>query len=182
MSNERFGWGRGARFIAVVAVAAITLAACARQGGAPAAAQPDAAPATAAGPAAPAIAADPAAENRRIVGEFARIFYEERDVRRAFEAYVVPDYVQHNPNIADGREAAIVALTPLFSDPKVQFKVHHVLVDGDMAVVHLFARPDAQARGAAVADFFRLANGKIVEHWDVLQDVPAKAANAHPMF
>lgn len=177
MRADGSGWGRTAFFAAAVVGAAIALSACA-----PKATAPAAVPAAASPGAASAAAVDPAAENRRIVGEFARLFYEERDVRRAFETYVAPDYVQHNPNIADGREAAIVALRPLFSDRNVQFQVHHVLVDGDMAVVHLFARPNAQARGAAVADFFRLANGKIVEHWDVLQDVPEKSVNAHPMF
>jgi len=121
-------------------------------------------------------------DNRRIVSQFVRIFYDERDVRRAFEGYVVPDYVQHNPNIRDGREAAIQALTPLFSNPSVHLEVRHVLVDGDMAVVHLFARSAPDARGAAVADIFRLSHGKIVEHWDIIEDIPEKTANPHPMF
>ena len=125
---------------------------------------------------------DPNLDNRRVVEDFVHVFYVERDVRKAFERYVAQDYVQHNPNIADGREAAIQALTPLFGNPAVQLTVHHVLVDGDLAVVHLFARTAPGARGAAVADFFRLSHGKIVEHWDVLQDIPEKAANAHPMF
>src|SRR5579872_5931242 len=46
-------------------------------------------------------------DNRRIVEDFVRIFYVERDVRSAFERYVAADYTQHNPNIADGRDAAI---------------------------------------------------------------------------
>ncbi|MGE8134739.1 nuclear transport factor 2 family protein [Novosphingobium subterraneum] len=123
-----------------------------------------------------------AADNRRIVEDFARMFYVERDVRQAFETYVAPDYIQHNPGVPDGREAAIALLQPMFSDRNRSFEVRKILVDGDFAAIHIFARPDPAARGAAVADFYRLKDGKIVEHWDVIQPIPEKSANAHPMF
>lgn len=123
-----------------------------------------------------------AADNRRIIEDFARLFYVERDVRQAFETYVVPDYIQHNPGVPDGREAAIALLQPMFSDHNRSFEVRKIIVDGDLAAIHIFARPDPAARGAAVADFYRLKDGKIVEHWDVIQPIPEKSANAHPMF
>lgn len=123
-----------------------------------------------------------AADNRRIIEDFARLFYVERDVRQAFETYVAPDYIQHNPGVPDGREAAIALLQPMFSDRNRSFEVRRILVDGDLAAIHIFARPDPAARGAAVADFYRLKDGKIVEHWDVIQPIPEKSANAHPMF
>lgn len=123
-----------------------------------------------------------AADNRRIIEDFARLFYVERDVRQAFETYVVPDYIQHNPGVPDGREAAIALLQPMFSDRNRSFEVRKIIVDGDLAAIHIFARPDPAARGAAVADFYRLKDGKIVEHWDVIQPIPEKSANAHPMF
>ena len=117
--------------------------------------------------------------NRRIVTAFARIFYIERDVRKAFRTFVADRYIQHNPNIADGREAAIAALAPKFSAPGARFEIRHIIVDGDMAVIHLRGRPSPEALGGAVADIYRLENSKIVEHWDVLQPVPAKSANAN---
>ena len=123
-----------------------------------------------------------AADNRRIIEDFARMFYVERDVRQAFETYVAPDYIQHNPGVPDGREAAIALLQPMFSDRNRSFEVRKIIVDGDLAAIHIFARPDPAARGAAVADFYRLKDGKIVEHWDVIQPIPEKSANAHPMF
>lgn len=123
-----------------------------------------------------------AANNRRIIEDFARLFYVERDVRQAFETYVAPDYIQHNPGVPDGREAAIALLQPMFSDRNRSFEVRKIIVDGDLAAIHIFARPDPAARGAAVADFYRLKDGKIVEHWDVIQPIPEKSANAHPMF
>jgi len=120
--------------------------------------------------------------NRAIVTEFARLFYAEKAVRKAFETYVVPDYIQHNPGIADGRDAAIAALEPMFSRPGATFDVKRILVDGPYAVIHLHGRGDPTSPGAAVADIYRLEDGKIVEHWDVIQPMPAKSANPHPMF
>ena len=121
-------------------------------------------------------------QNRAIVTSFADLFYRERRVREAFEGFVADDYVQHNPGIADGREAAIVALTPLFSRTDMQFKVKLILVDGDHAAIHLHAIAPDTPRGTAVVDLFRLQGGKIVEHWDVLQLIPPESKNPHPMF
>jgi predicted SnoaL-like aldol condensation-catalyzing enzyme len=129
-----------------------------------------------------AAAARETARNRAIVTDFAHRFYTLRQVRAAFEAHVAPDYIQHNPGLADGREAAIAALAPMFSDPGHSFAIRHIVVDGDLAAIHLFVKPDPAARGAAVADFYRLRHGRIVEHWDVIQPIPDKAANDHPMF
>ncbi len=120
--------------------------------------------------------------NRAVVTDFARLFYTEKDVRQAFERYVVPDYVQHNPNVPDGRAAAVAMLAPMFAAPSAQFEIKRIMVDGDMAVIHLFGRGDPKTAGAAVTDIYRLKDGKIVEHWDVLQPMPTKSANPHPMF
>ena len=120
--------------------------------------------------------------NRAIITEFARLFYVEREVKRAFETFVVPDYIQHNPGIADGREAAVEALAPMFADRVKSFTIKRILIDGDMAVIHVPVRPTPDSRGASVFDMYRLENGKIVEHWDAIQLVPGKSANPHPMF
>ncbi len=120
-------------------------------------------------------------DNRGIVTEFARIFYTERDPRTAFERFVSPDYIQHNPGLPDGPDAAVEGLEPKFQAEGARFEVQRILVDGDLAVVHLKAsRPGAA--DTAVADFYRIRGGRLVEHWDVLQAVPTTSANDHPMF
>ena len=121
-------------------------------------------------------------DNRAIVTDFADLFYTQRDVQRAFETYVVPDYIQHNPGIPDGREAAIRFLAPMFGEPQRSFEIKQILVDGDMAVIHVHAKPTPDSRGASVFDMYRLENGKIIEHWDAIQLVPDESANPHPMF
>jgi len=120
--------------------------------------------------------------NRRIVLAFVDLLYSQRRVREAFETYVAVDYIQHNPNIADGREAAILMLEPLFNGPGSSFDVKRVLVDGNLAAVHLHGRRSQATPGGAVADLFRLDGGRIVEHWDVLQPIPTDCVNPHPMF
>lgn len=121
-------------------------------------------------------------DNRAIITEFAHLFYVNRDVSLAFRKYVVPDYIQHNPGIADGRDAAIAALQPMFSEPDREFRVLRIIVDGDIAVIHVHAIPEPDGRGASVFDMYRIVDGKIVEHWDAIQPVPENSANPHPMF
>lgn len=118
-------------------------------------------------------------DNRDIVSDFVSRFYDKRDVAGAFAAHVAPDYIQHNPGMPDGRAAAVEALAPMFARAGSRFDVRHVLVDGDLALVHLFGRGDPATPGAAVADIYRLKGGKIVEHWDVLQPLD-KASPTSP--
>ena len=67
-------------------------------------------------------------------------------------------------------------------NPKLRFDFKRFVAEGDLVVVHSHLRPSPDARGTAVMDIFRLENGKIVEHWDVLQIVPETSANANTMF
>ncbi|MDQ1231788.1 nuclear transport factor 2 family protein [Sphingomonas sp. SORGH_AS_0879] len=120
--------------------------------------------------------------NRAIMTDFADRFYTRRDVAGAFQRYVVADYIQHNPGLADGRDAAVAALAPKFATPGARFDVKRIIVDGDMAVIHLHGRTNPDTPGGAVADIYRLKDGKIVEHWDVIQPMPTTARNPHPMF
>lgn len=120
-------------------------------------------------------------DNRAIVTEFARLFYTERDVAAAFEKFVVDDYIQHNPTMPDGREAAVGMLVPKFSTPGARFDIERILVDGDHALIHVRATFPGNPV-AAVADIYRLADGKVVEHWDVLQRMPDDVVSAHPFF
>ena len=121
------------------------------------------------------------AATRAVITDFARLFYLERDVRRAFETFVAPGYIQHNPGISDGRDAAIAALTPMFSDPGFHADLKRVLADGDYGVIHLHGYRGDQ-RGGAVMDLYRVDGGRIVEHWDVIQPIPETARNGHPLL
>jgi predicted SnoaL-like aldol condensation-catalyzing enzyme len=121
-------------------------------------------------------------DNRAAFERFVDLFYTQKRVADAFAELVADNYRQHNPTIPDGPAAAIEMLTTKFDgSPDARFEVQRILVDGDHAMVHVKAsRPGAP--DAAVADIYRFDAGRIVEHWDVLQPVPADAVHDHPMF
>jgi predicted SnoaL-like aldol condensation-catalyzing enzyme len=118
---------------------------------------------------------------REVVTSFARQFYDERDVVGAFTRYVAPDYIQHNPGIADGRDAAIAALAGTWGSPDLRLAVRSILVDGDTAVLLIDGQfgPDVRF---GVVDIYRLVGDTIVEHWDVKQEFPARIVGEHPFF
>jgi predicted SnoaL-like aldol condensation-catalyzing enzyme len=120
-------------------------------------------------------------DRRAFFDGFVELMYGRRDVRAAFDTYVALDYVQHNPGLPDGRDAARDALAEKFGDPAFSIDVVRTLVDGDLCALHL--RPARHGRpAAAVVDIYRAEGDKIVEHWDVIQPWPSTAANDHPMF
>ena len=85
--------------------------------------------------------------NRATITAFAEQLYAKKDARGAFERFVAPDYIQHNPGIADGREAAVTALAPMFARPGSRFDVKRIIVDGDLAMIHLHGRGDPSTPG-----------------------------------
>jgi predicted SnoaL-like aldol condensation-catalyzing enzyme len=93
-------------------------------------------------------------------------------------------YIQHNPIAADGPEGFKAFVEFLKSKfPQSRSEIKRVFAEGDYVILHVHALREPGTRGAAIVDIFRLdANGKIVEHWDVRQDVPEKAANSNGMF
>jgi len=66
--------------------------------------------------------------------------------------------------------------------PKSHVVFSHIVAEADLVVLHLNSKVDEKDRGRAIVDIFRVENGKIVEHWDVTQDVPEKTASGNTMF
>lgn len=120
--------------------------------------------------------------NKKNVAEF----YEKALNQKDFEAasrYLGPRYTQHNPVAADGAEG-LKAFIQFLRDkfPNSRSEIKRVFADGDYVIVHVHAIREPGTRGRAIIDIFKLENGKIVEHWDVAQDIPEKAANPNGMF
>lgn len=135
------------------------------------------------GAASPALAQGKACTTKQVMDAFIPLFYEKRDVRTAFMNWVAEDYIQHNPVAKDGRDNAIAALEPFWKAmPGMSYTVARVIIEGDLAVVHNKLKMNAADRGSAVVDIFRIEGCKIKEHWDVMQAIPEKSANDHPMF
>ncbi|MBZ4191868.1 ester cyclase [Niabella beijingensis] len=124
---------------------------------------------------------DKTAANKKLVLDFYQKMFGDKDLT-AVDQYIAPGYIQHNPTVADGAAAFKKAAAEWFKGaPKTTIDVQHAAAEGDLVFLHLKnKKPDG--RITSTVDIFRLEHGKIVEHWDVHQDVPEKAANPHPMF
>ncbi|HTR84602.1 MAG TPA: ester cyclase [Reyranella sp.] len=129
----------------------------------------------------PAFAAD-IENNKKIVIDF----YEKALNQKDFDAaakYIGPRYTQHNPGAPDGPEG-LKRLVGFLKEkfPKSHNEIKRVIAEGDLVVLHVHSVREPGTRGRAIVDIFKLENGKIVEHWDVIQDVPEKPANDNTMF
>ena len=120
--------------------------------------------------------------NKRVV----RDFYDKAINQKDFEAAKVhfgPRYTQHNPLAADGPEGLRAYIDYLKQNkPQYRGEVKRAFADGDYVILHVHVKADANDRGAAVVDIYKLEDGKVVEHWDVIQPVPEKAMNENTMF
>lgn len=132
----------------------------------------------------PAVSADRAtlATNKRLVTAFYDAAINQKDYDRAV-AYLGPEYKQHNPTAGDGA----AGLKGFIDFLKAKFPMQHgdikqILADGDLVALHVHSTRGDGTPGRAIVDIFRIANGKVVEHWDVIQDIPEKSANSNGMF
>jgi predicted SnoaL-like aldol condensation-catalyzing enzyme len=122
-------------------------------------------------------------KNKKIAVAFLTMIFNEHKVEEAFQLYSVPDYKQHNPYAASGAKAAIDFFVPYFKqNPEARTDIKRVIAEGDLVAIHNNSKSNAKDRGNAVVDIFRLENGRVVEHWDVVQPVPEKSANSNTMF
>jgi predicted SnoaL-like aldol condensation-catalyzing enzyme len=120
---------------------------------------------------------------KQVVTRFMTQFYVDKKVREAFETWVDPGYIQHNPMAQTGREAAIGFLEPFFTQhPAIHYSILRVIADGNLVAVHSHGAFAPDDRGIAVVDILRVEGCKVMEHWDVVQPVPEKAANSNGMF
>lgn len=113
-------------------------------------------------------------------------FYEQALNRKDFDAasaYFGPRYIQHNPGAPDGIEGFKGFLKFLKEKfPRSHGEIKRVFADGDFVILHVHSVREPETRGRAIVDIFRLEKGKIVEHWDVVQDIPETSANRNTMF
>lgn len=131
----------------------------------------------------PAAAGECKLTPKEVVTRFMTAFYVEKKVREAFETWVDPGYIQHNPMAATGRDAAIGFLEPFFANnPAIKYEIKRIIADGDLVAVHAHGKFAENDRGIAVVDILRVEGCKVMEHWDVVQPVPEKAANENGMF
>ena len=123
---------------------------------------------------------------REVADRFIEVFYRQNRLVEAFREWVHPDYIQHDPNSLTGRDGTIEALDAhMRRNPRMSHDIKRVIHGEDGAVaVHYHFRREPDDAGLAVIDIFRIEDGYLVEHWDVMQPVPdpATCKNHNGMF
>ena len=120
---------------------------------------------------------------RDVIEGFEKLGVDEHHPDQATLKYFSPDVIDHDPNVKGDRQSIIDYLKSRNWGSGVPRRtISHIVVEGDLAVVHHHIVRNPGEKGVAAADIFRVKDGKIVEHWDVLQPVPETSVNQHAMF
>ena len=114
---------------------------------------------------------------------FCEMMFNDCQPQEAIAKYAGKDYIQHNPHVADGKDGFLTYFNKMAEDyPGKRVEVKRAIADGQHVVLHCHQIWPEGLEYAGI-DIFRLYNeGKVVEHWNVLQVIPDSSANENGMF
>ena len=120
--------------------------------------------------------------NKKTAQEFYDCLINKKDFESASK-YIGNRYTQHNPLLANGPEGLKVFVAFLKSNyPEARMEIKRVFGEGDYVILHVHSVRVPNTRGRAIFELFKLENGRIVEHWDAIQEIPETSSNSNGMF
>jgi predicted SnoaL-like aldol condensation-catalyzing enzyme len=121
--------------------------------------------------------------NKQIVLAFYKEAHFDGDVDGAIARYVGSTYTQHTPASEDGVEGLRAYINFFLKTfPNAKGSIHRVIADGDIVAVHAHWTGLISRNGDVGVDIFRVKDGKLVEHWDVIAPIPDTSKNTNTMF
>lgn len=107
----------------------------------------------------------------------------KRKIHEAYQKYVDSKMKHHNVYFAGDAKSLEAAMEESHAKfPNTVLEIKHAVADGDLVAVHSHVRMEKEQLGVAVVHLFRFSNNKIVEMWDVGQEVPKESPNKNGMF
>lgn len=109
--------------------------------------------------------------NKEVIAAFYKEFFNDHDVESAVK-YVKEDYIQHNPGVTQGRQGIMDGFREKFkAEPTFKLEIKMMIAEDDMVAVYLKnVDPEGNTK-ARVVDIYRLEDGMLAEHWDVVMPV-----------
>lgn len=122
-------------------------------------------------------------ENKRNVISFYEMMFNDCEPAKAIESFAGDVYIQHNPHVGDGKQAFVEYFEKMAAEyPGKRVEVKRAFAEGNHVILHCHQIWPENLEYAGI-DIFRLDDdGKIVEHWDVLQELPEHSANENGLF
>lgn len=122
-------------------------------------------------------------ENKRNVISFYEMMFNDCEPAKAIESFAGDVYIQHNPHVGDGKQAFVEYFEKMAAEyPGKRVEVKRAFAEGNHVILHCHQIWPENLEYAGI-DIFRLDDdGKIVEHWDVLQELPEQSANENGLF
>ena len=121
-----------------------------------------------------------------VVNDFDRLILDHH-AKKAIEKYIGPNFVEHDPEVGDGSRKGLIDYMKRHGwesggNPQMRDIIDRIIAQGPMVVVHHHILQHPGDRGVVFVDIFRVENGLITEHWDVMQPVPAHTTNPNTMY
>jgi predicted SnoaL-like aldol condensation-catalyzing enzyme len=121
-------------------------------------------------------------KNKELVLRFLNEFLVEHKFE-VLDELLGPTYTQHNPVIDDTKEGLIAFFRNFWkTHPNSAYYLKRVIAENDLVAIHYLWVVEPGVFERAIVDIFRIENERLVEHWDVVQQIPEQSVNKHPMF